>query len=169
MLSHQQYRICRNSKLTAAEMLLTTGSSLHTSGRDSEAPLRKAIKLGRVDWCRELISRGEEVNDTDCAGWSLLHEASNIGRMDIVELLLQSGASHLVNTPSIGGDTACHLAARCGFRLLVKVLVDVGADLEMQSRTGRDVRQEADVHGHKDTVALIDALRAAGEKSRKSK
>lgn len=139
-------------------MLTVSGADVNRPCCGNELPLRVAVRRGRVDLCRELIARGATVDDVDCAGWTLLHEASNIGRLDMVELLLQTSAAKFVNIPAIGGDTACHLAARCGYGPVVRILVDAGANLKMKSGRGRNVRQEAAAYGHESTVRQIESL-----------
>ncbi|XP_062507394.1 osteoclast-stimulating factor 1-like [Corticium candelabrum] len=160
------YRDCRtvslgDSDIKDAGMLLIKVAGVNrrkSQNNDVSDYLREAIRQGRIDWCRQLLARGVSVDDMDCAGRTLLHEASSSGHLDIVKLLLDTGATRLINARAIGGDTACHLAARCGFGPVVKTLVEAGADMEMKSSRGRDVRQEAIAFDHQRTAALVDSL-----------
>lgn len=67
-----------------------------------ESQLHRACIAGNLAMARRLIDQGHPVNVRDHAGWLPLHEASNHGFKEIVELLLDHGA--LINDK---GGTGC--------------------------------------------------------------
>jgi ankyrin repeat protein len=128
--------------------------------RYGHVPLRAAINSGRLESCKSLVKRGAEVTDVECVcSWTLLHAASAKGSIDIVKFLLKSGAASQINAQTNRGDTACHLAARCGFTPVVKVLVRAGASLNIKNDKGQKVLEEAKMNFHHQTVSYL--LRAS--------
>jgi ankyrin repeat protein len=86
---------------------------------DGESLLRSAIRKRDLTLCRKLLDKKTDYKgDVDAAGWTLLHVASSMRRLDIVDLLLNCGARGEINQVTGWGDTACHLAARCGMEQL---------------------------------------------------
>lgn len=98
-----------------------------------EAYLPKAIKLGRLEGVKLLLSSGVDVNariGSDEA--SLLMIACNEGRIEIAKLLLDNGAD--VNQRNVHGDTALMWAASHGAVESVKLLLANGADANAHTR-----------------------------------
>lgn len=124
-----------------------------------EVPLRVAIKCGRLDVCRSLVRQGADVTDVESnCSWTLLHAASSKGSMDIVIFLLKKGATKHINARTNRGDTACHLAARCGFTPVVKILLRAGSNINVKNRKGRNVMEEAIANFQHKTVQYLDGL-----------
>lgn len=67
-----------------------------------ESQLHRACIAGNLAMARRLIDQGHPVNVRDHAGWLPLHEAANHGFTEIVELLLDNGA-----TINDKGGTGC--------------------------------------------------------------
>ncbi|KAF5709291.1 ankyrin repeat domain-containing protein [Fusarium globosum] len=83
---------------------------------------------------------------------------------DIIRELIDSGAQ--VNARNRSGETALHVAVRCGHKLAVKQLVESGACVHVRDAAGRSVLEVADVkmkglRGHDDAeYAHLEACRA---------
>ena len=108
--------------------------------------LRAAIVAGRMDTTDLLLRLGAPVNKGEHE--KPIHIASQLGRKEIVRLLLQYGAILTSRTDS--GNTALHLASEAGHLSLVKYLVEEERDylsalnsenetpLHLAARNGRD-------------------------------
>jgi ankyrin repeat protein len=121
-----------------------------------ESSLRKAIRDGDLASCNALIAQGSECSgDLDVADWTLLHLASSVGRLDIVALLLNHGAGDEVNHRAVDGNTACHLAASCGYGQVVGELIRQGANLSIVNHKGKNVLQEAERNEHEDLLKQL--------------
>ncbi|GKU00737.1 hypothetical protein FLAG1_02256 [Fusarium langsethiae] len=62
---------------------------------------------------------------------------------DIIKDLIKAGAA--VNARNRAGETALHIAVRCGHKLAVKQLVNSGANVHARDAAGRSVLEVADV------------------------
>lgn len=80
-----------------------------------------AIRLGRADLVKLLLSRGSSVNREGCHGRRPLHEAAKLGNLGLVELLLGAGAQP--DPRSHYGLTPLALAAQGGHREVVEALL----------------------------------------------
>lgn len=93
-----------------------------------ETQLHQACISGNIQQVIRLIDQSHPVNIRDHAGWTPLHEASNHGHQDIVQVLLERGAA--INDKggkSCDGITALHDACVNGCLEVVEVLLDHGA------------------------------------------
>ena len=66
--------------------------------------------------------------------WTALHSASNFGRVEVVEVLLERG--HIASLVDSDGRTPLHLASSNGHVEVVKLLLDAPADMDIQTEDG---------------------------------
>lgn len=78
------------------------------------------------------MQQGCDVNATDHAGWTPLHEACNFGHLDIVGLLLENGAD-INYRSSYGGITPLADAASNGNFDVMEFLLDRRASVVILS------------------------------------
>jgi len=86
--------------------------------------LRAAIVAGHVDTTTLLLRLGAPVNKGEYE--KPIHVASQLGRKEIVSLLLQFGA--ILTSRTYSGNRALHLASENGHLSLVKYLVEEHTD-----------------------------------------
>ena len=154
-------------------------------------PLFSAVRRGSVDTVRLLLDHGAEVNAANHLGSTVLHLcaflATNIensfgankekkperrlSRLNRVEPHLQIAAIILstqgfedIDCTDANGHSALHIASQRGCIELVKVLVDSGASLSLQTtidykgRGGRNAAQMAKFAGMTKTYELLNQL-----------
>jgi len=117
-----------------------------------------------------LIKSGADVNMKNNGGRTPLHAAVLQNRIDIVRLLLESGADpnarcrNLYLAPPDGGElallpasevTPLHMAANGGYEDLVKLLLESGADPTARDSLGRTPAEVAEWSGHRELARLI--------------
>lgn len=102
-----------------------------------ETPIIPACAKGNVKLVLSLLKQGHSVNTGDALGWTALHEASNYGYADIVNVLLDHGAD--INNrggPCCEGITPLHDAAACGHLDVIDCLLDRGANPLVRTNNG---------------------------------
>ncbi|KAL5234044.1 hypothetical protein ACI65C_001454 [Semiaphis heraclei] len=102
-----------------------------------ETPIIPACAKGNVKLVLSLLKQGHSVNAGDALGWTALHEASNYGHVDIVNVLIDHGAD--INNrggPCCEGITPLHDAAACGHLEVIDCLLDRGANPLVRTNKG---------------------------------
>ncbi|HAX85752.1 MAG TPA: ankryin [Cyanobacteria bacterium UBA11370] len=84
-----------------------------------------SIKIG------DYLSKGGDINDKDSKGWSLLHQAVQKNKPDIVELLIDKGID--INGKDNEGKTPLH---RVSSQEVAEKLIAKGADINAEDNTG---------------------------------
>jgi uncharacterized protein len=134
---------------TPLHVAVTTGNAnitglLISSGADIEAtsellamrPLHLAASYADIEVIGLLVAAGAELNSLTGEGETAVHIAVRLGLVNVVDLLLESGADVDVQEPS-EGMTPLHIAAFQGSQPLVERLVTAGADPSVQDYNGR--------------------------------
>jgi serine/threonine protein kinase len=139
-----------------------------TNSSTSNPLLEKAFNAARTGDCeylRNLFSlpsppTGDgsresplDVNAQLRNGWTLLMEASAVGKFDVVNLLLSFG----VNTEARNkkGQTALHEAVKNGYLRAARALLDGGACMNAVTRKGLTIEEIAESHGHTTLLAYL--------------
>ncbi|KAI8692658.1 hypothetical protein LRP88_07591 [Fusarium phalaenopsidis] len=178
----------RNGLHCLAAATLSKSSVLHKHGLDeqgepSDRPRRKDRAPKDLDSCTErynlrlsllegLLEAQADPNHYDIHGYTpLMAFAAQLPEDDdykvggkILHKLVEAGAD--INARNRSGETALHVAVRCGRKLAVKQLVEDGASVHARDAAGRSVLDVADVKmkglGGQDTeqYAHLEACRA---------
>lgn len=121
--------------------------------------LHHAAYTGSLAKIKALFQAGADLNATDAAGWTPLHDAVIAGHEEIAHMLLKMGAR--VNIQDIEERyTPLHEAARMGNAHIAKLLLDAGAEQTLQDAWGNTPLAIAQHYQH---LAVQDLL----EKSKK--
>lgn len=99
--------------------------------------LADAIIAERIDFVREMLSYGADVNEIDEYGFTILIEAAIADHFEIAKLLLEAGAD--VNQPDMLGGTALHWAAENNNVRLCELLLKQGADPNQSNIMGQPI------------------------------
>ena len=118
-----------------------------------ESALMMAALKGDLAGAKLLLASGANVNQP---GWSALHYAASGPRPELVQLLLEQGAT--VDARSPNGTTPLMMAARYGSEDSVKQLLKRGADPKLANQ--RDLRA-ADFARLAERESLASRLEAA--------
>ena len=87
-----------------------------------------ACKNNDIKKIKELVEeKGDDINEQNVYGWTVLHVASMYGHLETVKYLVEKGAN--INEKHKYGWTALHFASRNGHLETVKYLVGKDADL----------------------------------------
>ena len=123
-------------------LLSTKGMDVDLSNRQGETPLMLASINGELPMVKTLILKNKA--QIDHIGWTPLHYACAKGHLDVASFLIANGAN--VNALSLGGTTPLMMAVQSGNELLVKLLLDKGADLQIRNAEGITAIDIADIY-----------------------
>ncbi|MBE6463682.1 MAG: hypothetical protein E7005_08050 [Alphaproteobacteria bacterium] len=111
------------------------------------------IKGGDINEVKELIDMGADVNLNISSGKNVLSEASRMGYIEVVELLIENGAD--VNQKNdIDGSSPLGLACINNYEDIAKLLISKKADVNHKDREGSPLIY-ASHHGNKELVELL--------------
>lgn len=137
--------------------LITDPTSLNLRSSLGETPLHLACFGTPVEGVRELILAGAELDTLSDCGSTPLSDSALVGRLDVVKLLLQSGAALAVEGQF---DATLLQAVRGKSMEIVQRLLEAGADVNGQqtdfSETALHVAAELDL------VEIAEVLLAYG-------
>ena len=118
--------------LKKARALIRSGSVDVNAKYKGMTPLMYAVE--QPELVKDLLVAGANIDAVDENGWTALMDASNRGRDDSSEILVQHGAD--VNAVTTKGMTALMIAAREDYAGVAQLLVDHGADLNAVDEKG---------------------------------
>ncbi|XP_038620066.1 LOW QUALITY PROTEIN: poly [ADP-ribose] polymerase tankyrase-2 [Tachyglossus aculeatus] len=130
------------------------GSGPSEAGEPSARELFEACRNGDVERVKRLVSP-DGVNSRDTAGRKStpLHFAAGFGRKDVVEYLLQNGAS--VHARDDGGLIPLHNACSFGHAEVVNLLLHHGADPNARDNWNYTPLHEAAIKGKIDVCIVL--------------
>jgi ankyrin repeat protein len=115
--------------------------------------LHSAAQHGDVEEVRRLLNVGYQPNEFDDLGKTPLHYAAEGGHLQVIELLIASGADVNANDERVIGNTPLRqVAANCSYEV-AKILIDAGADPTipgwMQITALHDARERKSLEGQR--------------------
>ena len=134
-------------------LLVAKGMDVDLSNKQGETPLMLASINGDLPLVRTLVLKNKA--QIDHISWTPLHYACAKGHLDIAQFLIANGA--LVDSLSLGGTTPLMMAVQSGNELLVKFLLDKGANLQLRNTEGISAIDIADIYGK---PAISEGLRS---------
>ena len=135
--------------LGVATLLLERGADPNAERFDKETPLHTASRRGFIDIVRSLLYYGADSNHPNAFGITPLYDAVLAGHDEIIQLLL--------DLPDSNSWTVLPAASREGYKDVVGLLLDRGADANNSDGDGWTVLHTASQEGHVDIVrSLLD-------------
>jgi hypothetical protein len=125
--------------------VIQLGADLNVRDQSGRTALALAAIKDRREVVELLVTAGADPNTTTLLGNTpLIHTTCNFGSPEIARLLLENGASAMINHVGNHGNNALHFAARFGQVEIVKLLIEYGADkslLNAQGKTALELAQ----------------------------
>ena len=128
-----QINIYRNkSYLDTMRLLIRAGADIDHQNDFGSALVNASSIGGDIKMVKLLIGEGASVN-LQSNGRTALMQALSYRHLDIVKVLLSSGATEGINLQDSGGFSALMIASDKGHREAVKLLLSAGADTELKN------------------------------------
>jgi len=149
----------RTSRKRAARfkgVICMTDFENNASNGAAESELHRAAWSGDLEWVKEVVEGGADINWKDSSGETAIFGACGWGRNKVVKYLIDKKA--LINIKEETGLTPLHWAAKSGGLETVKLLIEAGADTSIANKFGQlpiDLAHEA---GKGDRVAYLKTV-----------
>ena len=123
----------RDKSNDVIEFLISNLSTdVDISNKFGETPLMIASIEGELPLVKRLVQqRNAQINHI---GWTPLHYACAKGYFEVSQYLISNGA--MIDSLSPGNTTPLMMAVQSGNEILVKLLLDKGADLQLRNSQG---------------------------------
>lgn len=131
---------------STVQLLLKKGTSVEAKDDSGDTPLHYAARRGRKDVVKMLLDADAEPGPKNEQGITPIECAAGNGHHEIVKLLLK-GTSDI--------DNALQAAAHGGSIIIVKFLLDSGADIDASGGERGTALQAAAIAGHNDVVRFL--------------
>ncbi|XP_057326697.1 ankyrin-1-like [Microplitis mediator] len=114
--------------------LLDRGANVTARGKNKKTPVHIAAEYSNIEILELLISRGGNINEKDQHGLTPLCLALKKGKLEMVDYILNHEKYNAgsFNHPSKEADTQLHFAVTSGNEVLVRYLIDKGAQVNAQ-------------------------------------
>ncbi|KAH8679635.1 ankyrin repeat-containing domain protein [Tricladium varicosporioides] len=149
-----------SGKREAILSLLSAGVDINTTQSDhfyeGETPLLLAIKYEKLQVARLLVRKGARQDIMDNKGNLALPLAAKRGMNLLVRDLIRKGGD-MDEKSGEDENTALHSAAAFGHKEVVRVLLEGGADREVENKFGEVAMDIAEEKGFKEVVELLEA------------
>lgn len=139
------------------EPLIKAGADVNQGSDRGETPLLLAVKGNRLEVARALLAAGAKAHEDAVA--NLVFRAADLRERGMLELLMKNGMN--LDVTDENGATALMLAASQGTGECVLSLIESGADLNRQNKSGESAVKIALKGGR---IEIADLLKKAGAK-----
>lgn len=104
-------------------------------------PLHQAILAGNLEDVRTLVAKGADLLETSVGGMTAMHMAVRSGQIDMLDFLMSTRASALIDTPAkpAASHTPMHMAASAGDVAMMERLISYGVSLSIATEGNRSM------------------------------
>eukprot|EP00312_Isochrysidales_sp_CCMP1244_P005645 CAMPEP_0196684222 /NCGR_PEP_ID=MMETSP1090-20130531/10410_1 /TAXON_ID=37098 /ORGANISM="Isochrysis sp, Strain CCMP1244" /LENGTH=294 /DNA_ID=CAMNT_0042022695 /DNA_START=36 /DNA_END=922 /DNA_ORIENTATION=+ len=113
------------------------------SGTEGLRPLHLTCGAGATDCARLLVEKGAEIAVTDQMGLTPLHWAAGCRDPEVTRYLLSAGAKSIIDQRDEDGVTALIHASYANRAETVQILLDEGADVDVEDNSGNTAKKWA--------------------------
>ena len=144
----------QEKRADVVQVLIDAGADIETKDDEGRSPLLLASIEGELTTVKTLVEAGADVRATDAERDTCLTLAAHFGHTETVRYLVGLPEVDL-NHQEYRNFTALHFAVQEKHGDLVQVLIDVGADIETKTDTGRSPLHLASLSGALTTVMML--------------
>jgi hypothetical protein len=135
------------------------GADIRASSLTLICRLFRSVRAGDTESVSELLALGVDPNHKDIFGRSPLWYSSHLGHVPVVCLLLQRIGIELDSQSNVSGFTAIMVAADFGHQKVVELLLNAGANPNIQDNNGRILLTIAQSKGLGRIVKILQSFK----------
>ncbi|KAH0545483.1 hypothetical protein FGG08_000484 [Glutinoglossum americanum] len=135
-------------------LLIERGASINHKNAEGYTALHAAVSAGSISAVAQLIDAGADINAANKLGSTAIYLAATKGREAVLQLLLDR-RSDIIDTRGGLYGTPLQRSCRFGHEWMVRLLLDHGADVNVQDGTDFTALQAAAGHGHAALARLL--------------
>jgi ankyrin repeat protein len=143
-----------NGHVQMVKLLLTYGARVDAQYL-GQTPLHSAVHNGYLDIAQVLIDHGASIDACDEEGYTPLYLAVQSGYREIVSYLLEKAALVNINL-AVNENSPLHAAIAQGDTVIVKLLLEHGADVAAKNTSGETPLMVAYALGNSDIILLLE-------------
>lgn len=127
----------QNGKESTVNVLLEAGCDAKAEDLNGNTAMHFAIVKGILGMVHSLESKDVSLSIKNKYGSTPMHTACQNGQLVIARYLIKRLGGDSVSESNNNGDTALHLAAKCGFGNICSILLEAGADSQATNSAGQ--------------------------------
>ncbi|XP_067661991.1 ankyrin-3-like [Haliotis asinina] len=146
---------CSRGRLEVVKYVLSQNIvDINSRGRSKKTPAMIAAESGYKEVVELLMEKGANMSLVSDRGSNILHLACSRGRLEVVKYVL---SQNIVDINSRGGSkkTSAMNAGESGYKEVVELLVENGADLSLVCDRGSNILHLACSKGHLEVVKYV--------------
>ncbi|XP_046553272.1 ankyrin repeat domain-containing protein 50-like [Haliotis rubra] len=148
---------CYRGHLDVMKYLLSLNVwDINKKGWNFRTPVMTAAARGHKEVVELLVKHGAVLTFKERSGNNILYLASNSGNVDLVKYVISLNAVD-INSRGWRNKTALMEAGGKGFKAVVELLVNHGADVSLKDEGGKNLRYYA--RGSREIMAYLKSLR----------
>jgi 26S proteasome non-ATPase regulatory subunit 10 len=154
------HEAAREGKTLTVRGLLEQNAGLaNKKDEDGRTPLFWALSSGNTEVASEILKKGKDlrsfdIDETDEAGWTVLHIAASTGNLQAIKELIMP-LEPAVNAQTNSGSTPLHFAVSKGHVEVIKYLLDNGASPRLKDKQEQNALHRAASVGNLPIVQLL--------------
>ncbi|UKZ61196.1 uncharacterized protein TrAtP1_002466 [Trichoderma atroviride] len=144
-------------QLDIVKALLKLNADLTLRDSSNRTPLLIAASLGNAEIFEVLLEQGADLDSQDEEGKTALHLALEAGNLALTKRLIELFKDKsLLDVQDSSGKTSLYQAAYSGMKLVIELLLEAGADVNIRSKAGKLPLHEG-TDNHDITLLLAEA------------
>ncbi len=137
------------------EYLIGLGISVNTINIKNDTPVLWAARGNHIGTVKRLIELGADLSHQNDKGSTPLYWACRYGFEELVEVLIKEGHANIHQQRKLGLFSPIVLTAALGYTNIVKILLENGANVNLQVQNGYTPLHHAAENGHVDTIEML--------------
>ncbi|XP_071636411.1 uncharacterized protein [Temnothorax longispinosus] len=138
------------------KVLLDNKANINIKAFDNKTPVEVAAAYGHLQVVRMLLQyRKLDINARDKDGFTILHIASQEGRLEVVKYLVDKGSD--INAKNTSGTKPIHIAAREGHKDTVEFFLSKGLSINDRGAFNQTLLHYAAIKGHLEFAKFLIA------------